>query len=424
MTDLFWFGPVAGGVVGMIAGVIGGAIAERRAAARREVFATEASRLGAQSSAADDAELQENLSRDFPGDWRGMSDVVHKDFGGLPVSIGQLTIRSVGAGSEAQDRTSTQTAAYSHVANFPQFGLKPSQALLKTALRLAGSLAISVPDDPEFTNRFMLIGMDIARTRALFNAPVRAWLKAHPDLTVEAAGTSVLLYRDKRKIEPTELAAFLREAGELFRLLEQAQRALPAQPSVSSKQDAEAFLANMPAAVAAKVRGRIVTQEHLREFLRQDPPRKVPANIAHHCDHFAPLIGIAFGAAFAAAGLFFGAVSLLKGEWGGVAFAMVFLIIGSVPGFFFGRTRLRMMRLLRHGRLTTATVEKVESTGSTTDSGAIYNVVVRHVPGEASCKIVGSAAQRAQSMVGKPAEILHLPADPQRIILVDALVNV
>ena len=184
----------------------------------------------------------------------------------------------------------------------------------------------------------------------------------------------------------------------------------------------------------------LVTRAHAEAFARQPPPRRIPGNIRRYAERFAPQLFVVMGTLFVLAGTIIAlglglrAISSGKGlwnsDWFGVPFGLFFIAFGSPMVFYFGRSRYRIWRLLRKGRMTTARIEKVAATDESVNDVAIalLTVVYRHEGREvrASCKIIGPGKQRAEKLAAdrKPAAILYHPAVPQRILFVDDLITV
>ena len=78
--------------------------------------------------------------------------------------------------------------------------------------RLAGTAGIRFRDHPEFTKQMHLQSRDRRATRALFGPDLIAFFEDHPDLSLEAAGPYLLLYRFETLFGPKDTAALLDEA--------------------------------------------------------------------------------------------------------------------------------------------------------------------------------------------------------------------
>jgi len=416
-------GPLLGGAIGATVGVIYGKIAEGRAAMRSEELAENARRIGAQFSERD-AEVEQGLRSDFLRQPRAMRNVMRKDLVGLRLWVGDLSITRGGG-----DDTSTvrQTGAYYRRddVSFPGFTLQPTGMMTKLLSAGTGMQGLRFPGQPEFESRYFVLATDVNGTRELLNAQVLAWLLAHPGLHVDAAGHSVLVYRERRTLRPDELEGFVSEAAELFRLLARVE--VKAVAPLTTQDEVRAFAAQMPPSVAKslekQMRAKMVTREDVDAFLRQNPPRRIPSNLAHQYSTGRWLVLI--GAVFAALAVVMLPMYALKREWFGAAFVSIFLIAGGAMLFFGGRSWWRQRRVLRNGQLAAAKIERVESANWSDDEGEAFHVSVRYQSHEGRGTVKGRAAERLKALAaeGKMAPILYDPAHPERVVLVDALVN-
>lgn len=424
---VFWLGPVAGAAIGITGFLIGGPMVQKRGKERGEKRRRAAEATGAYFSATVDAELNATLQRDFGTQRLGMANVASKEVGGVRVAIGELTTYS-------SDNSVTQTAAHfaSKDLRFPAFQLQPQGMLTKMLSQATGIQSISLARNPDFARGYFLTGDHPANVEALFGEKVVAWLMARPGVSIQAAGASLLLYRAGESAEEAQFGSLLEEAAEIFRLLEEAQRAalLLRDTVPQPKTDARAAAEKLTGAVGRVVRERLITRADVDAFARLAPPRVLPPNLIAYCDEMAPTMLIFIGVAFALAGGLFAMVFTTKGQIDGVAFGALFLAIGSAVIAYFGRTRWREVRLLRRGRLASARIQGMEDTGwSSSDTGQIYNARVTYqVDGQlqtATCKVTGHGAERVRKLAADsaPVRVLYYPADPQRVLLLEGLVN-
>lgn len=428
-------GPLLGGAIGAVVGLIAGKVAERRAAARRADLAESATRIGGQFS-EHDAALQQQLQSDFPQKQLYMENVLRKDLVDLRLSVGDLSVtRSAGTRDDRSSRTVRQTAAYyrrDDVA-FPGFSLQPAGLMHKLISAGTGFQGLRFPEQPEFERQYFALATDVNGTRALLDAGVLAWFATHPGLNVDVGGHGVVVYQDGKTVPPEALEGFIAEAAELFRLLERSARQAGLKPvaPLTTQDEVRAFAAQLPPSMAGSIekemRARLVTREDIDAFVRQKPPREIPSNIAHqyHGSRAIVLVGLVF----AAIAGFMGPLFALKGQWGGAAFIALFFIGGVGLLFFGARSWWRQRSLLRRGELGAATIRSVEPAGWSDDEGEAFNVSASYqVAGarrEGRGTVKGPAAGRVKSLAAerKMAPILYDPAHPERIVLVDALIN-
>lgn len=417
---VLWLLTTLGGAVGLMGGLAADAIRKPRAMAQRV------------SSVA--SGLQESMGRNFPGLLISLRNTPHQWLGGVRITVAQATIARASTSFDSTPSSSTQTVAYYEVpgANFPHFRLAPKGLLLK----LAGAMGLPnlhFADQPEFEDKYLVLATEPLGAQALLDRQVREWLLAHPDVHLESGGTGMLVYRRGKVLDAPEMETFAREAAELLRLADQRRQLMENRPSKPSETDElRAFAAQMPRSVGRAMdkhlQAQLVTRQQVQEFLRQAPPRKIPSNLARP---FHDAWGIvAIGAAFVFGSAFFiGAMRVTRLDWGGIVFLSLFMVGGFLMVFFAGRSAARQRRLLRWGELAEAKIENVEATGVEDESGMIFRLSARfEAAGQAHIglgKVKGRVGRHAENLAdeGKTATILYEPSHPERILLVDALVN-
>ena len=100
----------------------------------------------------------------------------------------------------------------------PDFSLRPRDLGDKIA-SMFGSKGIDLESDAKFSRKYMLRGENEPQIQALFGNAVLDYYELHPDLTTEASGNTLLLYRKGKRTSPSQLGAFLSEGLELLPLL-------------------------------------------------------------------------------------------------------------------------------------------------------------------------------------------------------------
>lgn len=432
--DMFWFPASVGAALGLAAGVVSGRISGARATRRAESLRQTALRRGDQFSSVD-ADLGAQLARDFSLHGAAISNVLRKEMPGFRVAVGDLAIaRETGTGTDRETRWSTQTAAYyaADALRFPKFTLQPEGLGLKLLSSITGIEDIDFPSHPEFSRNYHLTAVHTENARRLFDDRLLESLSRHPGLHIESAQSSLLIYRPGAQNRAEEIEGFITETTEIFRLFEASARKLQQAPEVGliPKVDARAAAEKMPGAVGKLLREILVTRAEVKAFVRQPPPRKVPANIRRYCDQFAPGMMLMIGGMFFLVGAGFSFGFWQAGKWDGALFGLLFVVVGGGVLLFLGRIRLSLVRLLRHGHLGVGRIENIESTGWSGPGGEVSRAKVRfQAAGEsvqATCNIAGFAIERAQKLAAatKPAALLYDPANPQRFLLVDALLSV
>lgn len=100
--------------------------------------------------------------------------------------------------------------------DLPQCSLRRQVRLLDSLGRLFGGQDIDFDDDPEFSRRFVLQGIDEAATRHAFDTTVRDWCcRQKPNLQVECLGAAILVHHG-HTLKPEAWGDLLRCAGELM----------------------------------------------------------------------------------------------------------------------------------------------------------------------------------------------------------------
>lgn len=124
------------------------------------------------------------------------------------------------------DAHAETVVAFSHKdAMLPQFRLSPEN-LVDKLLSGLGFQDIDFPDDPKFSQAFLLRGQDESAIRKLFSHAVRAELLSHSELVIEGAGPILLVYRpSNRYLRPEEVMPLVDTAEHIFRLLSRSKAA-------------------------------------------------------------------------------------------------------------------------------------------------------------------------------------------------------
>jgi len=366
----------------------------------------------------DESTANERLKRAFPAMRASFASVTPLPVEAMDAAFGILTTVTTDSDGPSSE---TVPAAYAEAQDlrFPAFNLQPQSALLKLMPSVLGLEAVRVQDAGEFARAYHLSAVNPERTRGLFNAEVAAWFARHPGLRLDSAGRGLLL-------RGPAWESFPRDAAEIFTKLAQAQRNAPP----VSPQDPRAAAAAMPGFLGRQMRRELVTRADLSAFLAQPLPRKLPANIRLYCEKRSPQIWFGLGLIFAMVGAFFAYGFGRQGDWKGILFGSAFAAIGAPVAFFAGRSRWRWRRLLRRGELASARIERLEDSGwSSSTTGAVWNAYLRYsVRGqqhEATGTISGFGIERARNALeaGKPVSLLYDLADPQRVLLVEDLLN-
>ena len=141
---------------------------------------------------------------------------MHGDRGEFPVTI--LDFKYV-TGSGKNQTTHRQSVVSFGLPghHLPRFDLRPEGALAKIG-SVFGFQDIDFAPDPTFSNRYLLQGNDEAEIRQIFTTDVRRMLSTKANLSVEAGGERLIVYRASTRVAPNDIVAFLGEATEIASL--------------------------------------------------------------------------------------------------------------------------------------------------------------------------------------------------------------
>ena len=377
------------------------------------------------------SELQASMRRNFRELHIELDNVQRKEIGGLPIVIAQASItRVAGFDNDGATSSSRHTVVYHEApgAEFPRFGLRAMELLFKVA-GVLGLQGLSFADQPEFSKQYFVLATQPLGARAILDRKVRDWLLAHPGMNIEAGSTGVLVYGSGSVLHGSEVEMFAREAAQLVGLLEQARRMAAGSPKQPNELDeARAFAKQLPASAGRSMEKdfhkRRVTQADIDAFLRQNPPRKIPKNIACYYEFAFGLAGMGFFFLVGAAVI--GVGGTVQRQWGAFVLVTIFFLIAATMIYLGLRRFRREKRLLRYGELAVAKILGLEPAGIEENGQEIYKVRARYEAGGQSrrveCRASGKPAKRIAAE-GRPTRILYDPAHPEHILLVDALVN-
>lgn len=429
-------GALVAGAIGAVAGAIVGVIAWRQAAQHSAAVQQVAQKLGGDYLSGD-AELNRRLSTDFSLGDAAMYDVVSKDLNGARAEVGDLQItRKTSTGDNSNTTTETQSAAFftAEGLRFPHFFLQPEGTLLKLFSRVVGSEKIEFSAQPHFSQIYHLSGNHPENMRRLFDDGVLNSLVRRPGLRIQSAADALLIYQPGRQCEPAELEGFIGEATKIFRLFEASARRMSQEDEtrVTPKVEVKALAENMSGLMGRIVRGSLVTHSDLSAFVSQATPRKIPANILKYREKVAPRLILFVGLFHVLFGVLW-VVSVQTNDDGQpMTIGLVLAAAGVAIALFGGWERMRFAGLLRNGKLGTAVIESIVPRQW---AGKLRIVARYQAEGRdwratstwyLGSNTTGEAKQRALGLAAKkkPVPILYDPAAPQRMLFVDALLNV
>lgn len=93
----------------------------------------------------------------------------------------------------------------------PEFELRPERIFHKIGA-VFGYEDIDFPDDPQFSDAYLLKGRSEYGVRNLFGARLREAVRAAPGISIEGGGPWLIVYRHRQRLSTDRLPAFLEEA--------------------------------------------------------------------------------------------------------------------------------------------------------------------------------------------------------------------
>jgi hypothetical protein len=125
------------------------------------------------------------------------------------------------------DRSIGQTIIRMHspLLRLPPFFISPENTFSEIG-KFFGYSNINFCEVPEFSGKYLLRGPDEAAVRQLFNTSIIRFFEQERDLTVEAAGDVMFLYRYNKIVKAEEMGTFVETGKRALALLLQAQPAV------------------------------------------------------------------------------------------------------------------------------------------------------------------------------------------------------
>ncbi|HEX3419676.1 MAG TPA: hypothetical protein VHT01_00450 [Candidatus Udaeobacter sp.] len=122
------------------------------------------------------------------------------------------------------DRSIGQTIIrmQSPLLRLPPFSISPENTFSEIG-EVFGYSDINLSEAPEFSRKYLLRGADEAAVRQLFNGSIIQFFEQERDLTVEAAGDLMFLYRYNKVVKAEEMGTFVEIGKRTLALLLQAQ---------------------------------------------------------------------------------------------------------------------------------------------------------------------------------------------------------
>ena len=117
--------------------------------------------------------------------------------------------------------TQTQTVAVFQVKNteLPPFELRPEHFFHKIR-SLFGHEDINFPEDSRFSEDYFLKGKDTEVVQELFGPDIRNYFANDKTWSIEGGGQWLVIYKASRKTKIANLAQFMRQVSDIYRLFE------------------------------------------------------------------------------------------------------------------------------------------------------------------------------------------------------------
>lgn len=130
-----------------------------------------------------------------------------------------------GSGKNKTTHAQTVVALARKDTALPRFRLSAENVFHKL-ISVFGYQDIDFPDDPEFSQAFLLRGKDESAIRQLFSPAVRNEMVSHTGLVVEGDGSTLLVHRTgSRYLAPEEVMPLVETAERIFQLLSRSRTA-------------------------------------------------------------------------------------------------------------------------------------------------------------------------------------------------------
>lgn len=146
------------------------------------------------------------------GDDREVRHLMRSERNGVRVALFDYAYTRSGGGSSARWRH-TVVHVHDPALRLPAFVLRPENVMHRVGERFFQD--IDLPDAPEFSQAFLLQGMDDGAIRRAFGATVRAVLTGEPKVWAEGQGADLFLWRGAWTADPDACPGLLDAATRL-----------------------------------------------------------------------------------------------------------------------------------------------------------------------------------------------------------------
>jgi|GEM_PF-2574642 hypothetical protein len=346
-------------------------------------------------------------------------NVMYREMGGVKLWVGDYIL--VKSGGKNQSRI-VRTVALFEKDGFalPQFSLQREGMLLNMMSGIMGIEDIDFDDSPVFSKTYHLSGKPADAVRQLFPKRVRDYFTEEKNWEVRGEASQLVVLRPRRKMSASMLRSFIVQATEIIALFDESAAGRKKLPPVRREEE--------PTGTPAYLRNLLVDDEEVAQFLKQPAPRNVPAPIARQYlggnASFMLIAGIfliVFGTFWAFA------LSVIPDAPKFVLVPIGVLVAGFglillVSGI---RSRKARLGLLTNGRVTTGTVDEVETRNVRVNNQQGYLAKVTFYDGkqqtQATTAVYGLTGERLCEMTGESVSVLYDPQNPSYFVLATQL---
>lgn len=189
---------------------------------RRRKLAETAESLGLEFLPGGDNQLKRSLS-EFPLMSRGrsgrMKNLMRGASGSITTAMFDYSYRTR-SGEESSTRHTCAFLMEREGTRLPQFQLQPEGFFHRLGETL-GMQDIDFDSHPQFSKMFQLKGRDEEEIRRYFQPGLLDLLEGYPGITVEADGSRLLVYRQRRRPSAKAIAEFMQDGLTIGQALQQ-----------------------------------------------------------------------------------------------------------------------------------------------------------------------------------------------------------
>jgi hypothetical protein len=202
----------------MVAGIILSAVYEKK---RREEFQRVAQNLGfqfpTQSELPSASPSSCGLELFSLGRSGAVSNLLKTSVRGVEISLFDYQYVT-GSGKNRTTHRQTVAMFFTPDAILPAFTLRPENIFHRIGSAF-GYQDIDFSSHPKFSKNYLLRSPDEAGVRALFNDQALEYFENQPEFCVEAAVSSLIVFRHHHRVKPENLEAFLETGLEVLAVL-------------------------------------------------------------------------------------------------------------------------------------------------------------------------------------------------------------